>query len=128
MNDEKKLRDRLSSEAYDVTQNASTERPFTSALLENKEAGMYTCVVCDAELFSSDTKFESGTGWSSFTEPADRQGVELRSDNKLGMRRVEVTCKSCDAHLGHVFTDGPGEGGERYCINGCALEFRGGNE
>jgi len=117
------LRDKLSPEAYEVTQNASTERPFTSPLLDNKKSGAYTCVVCGTELFDSDAKFDSGTGWPSFTEPKNLEHVELHTDRSLGMRRTEVVCKNCDAHLGHVFPDGPGETGERYCINGCALEF-----
>jgi len=118
------LKEKLSSEAYEVTQNAATERPFTSTLLENKETGAYACVVCGTELFSSEAKFDSGTGWPSFTEPANLEHVELHSDNSLGMRRTEVICKNCHAHLGHVFPDGPGASGDRYCINGCALEFK----
>jgi len=119
------LREKLSPEAYEVTQNAGTERPFTSPLLDNKESGAYACVVCGTELFSSDTKFDSGTGWPSFTDPMNLEHVELKSDTSLGMRRTEVNCKNCGAHLGHVFPDGPGESGDRYCINGCALEFKG---
>lgn len=119
------LREKLSPEAYEVTQNAGTERPFTSPLLDNKESGAYACVVCGTELFSSDTKFESGTGWPSFTDPMNLEHVELKSDTSLGMRRTEVNCRNCGAHLGHVFADGPGESGDRYCINGCALEFKG---
>jgi len=123
-NSKSELREKLSSEAYEVTQNASTERPFTSPLLDNKDSGAYACVVCGTELFSSDAKFDSGTGWPSFTEPANLEHVELKTDVSHGMRRTEVVCKNCGAHLGHVFPDGPGETGERYCINGCALEFK----
>ena len=114
----------LSPEAYEVTRNAATERPFTGPHLDNKDSGDYTCVCCGAKLFSSDAKFASGTGWPSFTEPANLEHVELRSDVSHGMRRTEVVCKNCDAHLGHVFDDGPAETGQRYCINGCALEFK----
>lgn len=114
---------RLSPEAYEVTRNAATERPFTSELLADKGSGSYACVCCGQELFSSDAKFDSGTGWPSFTEPANLEHVELRQDESHGMVRTEVVCRNCDAHLGHVFPDGPGPGGERYCINGCALEF-----
>ena len=117
------LREKLSPEAYKVTQEAHTERPFTSALNENIATGAYNCVVCGTELFSSDAKFDSGTGWPSFTEPANLEHVELHTDRSLGMKRTEVICKNCHAHLGHVFPDGPGESGDRYCINGCALEF-----
>lgn len=116
-------RAQLSPEQFHITREAGTEPPFTGPHLENKDAGMYTCVGCGTELFSSDTKFDSGTGWPSFTEPANLENVELREDKSLFMRRTEVVCKSCDAHLGHVFPDGPGPGGQRYCINGCALEF-----
>jgi len=114
----------LSPEQYEVTRNAGTERPFTGPHLDEKREGMFVCVGCGTELFHSGTKFESGTGWPSFTEPANLEHVELRPDNSLFMRRTEVVCKHCDAHLGHVFDDGPPErGGQRYCINGCALEF-----
>ena len=118
----------LSSEEYDVTRRAGTEAPFTGRYWDSKEQGMYRCVCCGNELFSSDTKFDSGTGWPSFTEPANLEHVELRPDNGLFMRRTEVVCRHCDAHLGHVFDDGPGPNGQRYCINGCALTLDEGGE
>jgi peptide-methionine (R)-S-oxide reductase len=113
----------LSPEAYAVTRRGATERPFTGPFLDNHEDGTYRCVCCGAELFGSDAKFDSGTGWPSFTESANLANVELIEDRSHGMVRTEVRCRSCEAHLGHVFDDGPGPTGQRWCINGCALDF-----
>ena len=114
----------LSPELRQVARKGGTEAPFTGKYWESHEKGMYKCAICGAELFSSDTKFDSGTGWPSFTEPANLKNIELREDRSLGMVRVEVRCKNCGAHLGHVFDDGPKEkGGKRYCINSVCLEL-----
>ena len=116
-------REALSPEQYEVLRGKGTERPFTGRYVHEKRSGMYRCGGCGEELFSSETKFDSGTGWPSFTEPADRAKVELLDDYSYGMHRIEVNCAACGGHLGHVFPDGPGVTGERYCINSCSLEL-----
>ena len=114
----------LSKELREVARLGGTEAPFSGEYWDSHEKGMYKCAVCGTELFSSDTKFDSGTGWPSFTEPANLVNVELKEDNKLGILRTEVTCKNCGAHLGHVFDDGPANrGGKRYCINSVCLNL-----
>jgi peptide-methionine (R)-S-oxide reductase len=116
-------RERLTREQYEILRRHGTERPFTGKYVHAKEDGTYRCAGCGAELFDAGTKFESGTGWPSFYEPAVAQNVELREDRSLGMRRTEVLCKRCGGHLGHVFDDGPAPTGLRYCINSCALDL-----
>jgi len=117
-------RERLTPEQYEVTRRAGTERAFTGEYWDCHEDGTYTCVCCGEPLFSSETKFESGSGWPSFTEPKLTENVEVREDNSYGMRRTEVVCKHCGGHLGHVFDDGPRDkGGLRYCINSCSLDL-----
>ena len=114
----------LSPELRHVAREGGTEAPFTGAYVNNHEKGVYKCAICSTTIFSSDTKFDSGTGWPSFTNPANLAHVELKQDDSLGMSRTEVVCKTCGAHLGHVFDDGPTEaGGKRYCINSVCLDF-----
>src|SRR5271157_826684 len=120
---EQEWREQLTPAQYDVLRQAGTEAPFTGEYVYNKDSGDYRCAACDAALFNADTKFDSGTGWPSFTEPAVAEAVELRPDDSLFMRRTEVVCRTCGGHLGHVFDDGPGATGERYCINSAALSF-----
>ncbi len=113
----------LTPEQYHVMRERGTEPAFTGKYWNEHRAGMYRCAACGAELFSSETKFDSGTGWPSFTEPANRAHVELVEDRSHGMVRTEVRCKACGSHLGHVFPDGPGPSGTRFCINSCALSL-----
>lgn len=121
----KKTDEELAPELYKVAREKGTEAPFTGKYVDEHTKGMYACAICGNELFSSDTKFDSGTGWPSFTEPANLENIELIEDNDLGMKRTEVTCKNCGAHLGHVFDDGPADaGGKRYCINSVCLDLK----
>ena len=120
-------REELSPEQYQVLRKQGTERPFTGKYWNVKEDGIYRCAGCGAELFSSDTKFESGSGWPSFYEPAVAENVELRRDISHGMIRTEVRCANCGGHLGHVFDDGPNPTGLRFCINSCSLDLQTGD-
>ena len=116
-------RSELTPEQYEVLRRKGTEPPFTGRYVHSKDDGTYRCAGCGAELFSSDTKFESGTGWPSFYQPKETANIELVEDRSHGMVRTEVVCGSCGGHLGHVFPDGPAPTGQRYCMNSCALEL-----
>jgi len=121
--DDAELRERLTPEQYSVTQNAGTERAFSGRYWDTKTNGTYRCVVCDSELFGSETKFDSGTGWPSFYAPVGEGKVVRETDRKFGMKRTEAMCAGCGAHLGHVFPDGPAPTGERFCMNSASLRL-----
>ena len=123
MKSEQQWRDELSPEQYHVLREAGTERPFTGRYVDEKADGTYRCAACGLELFDAQTKYESHSGWPSFTDPKDRENVTLATDTSHGMARTEVRCGRCDSHLGHVFPDGPGPTGERFCMNSAALDL-----
>lgn len=121
---EEEWRAQLGPERYHILREAGTEAPFTGSLLGMRDDGTYVCGACGNELFSSNAKFDSHCGWPSFTQPEEQRNVRLLDDHSFGMHRTEVRCKRCDSHLGHVFDDGPGPAGTRYCINSRSLDFK----
>jgi peptide-methionine (R)-S-oxide reductase len=121
---ESEWRERLTPEQYQVLRQAGTEPPFTGRYWDNHQDGQYRCAGCGEVLFDSESKYESGSGWPSFTEPAKPEAVSEHADVSHGMRRIEARCARCDGHLGHVFPDGPGPGGLRYCMNSASLDFK----
>jgi len=121
---EKEWKKILTDEEFEILRKKRTELPFSGKFVNNKEKGTYVCKACNNELFSSDVKFNSGTGWPSFWDVISKGSVELKTDNSFGMRRIEVLCKRCGGHLGHVFDDGPKPTGKRYCVNSISLNFK----
>ncbi len=120
---EEEFKRKLTPEQYQILREKGTEAPFSGKYTHTKDEGVYKCAACGNQLFSSDTKFDSGTGWPSFTDPMNLENVELKEDRSDGATRTEVLCKKCGSHLGHVFDDGPGDSGKRYCINSVCLEL-----
>ncbi|MDO8538050.1 MAG: peptide-methionine (R)-S-oxide reductase MsrB [archaeon] len=125
---EEEWKKKLSKEQFEVLRKKSTEMPFTGKLLYNKETGIYRCGACEQELFSSNNKFESGTGWPSYDRPINEKAIKEIEDKSLFTKRIEIVCSNCGSHLGHVFDDGPTDTGKRYCVNSCSLDFKKGEK